>query len=97
MGGMTGELPDSDGERVERELLRNDDPLLFMDDTDGRLCQAGGGLSGSPDNCLCRLLGGLTGDVGSRVLFDRFGDFGDNERESESSYGFSRSSVGDGD
>jgi hypothetical protein len=94
---MTGELLDSDGERVERELLRKDDPLLFIEDTDGRLCQAGGGLSGSPDNCLWRLLGGLTGEVGKRVLFDLFGDFGDKERERESSYGFSRSLVGEGD
>lgn len=76
MGGILGDELDCDGERVERD----EELLVCWVETEGRLCQAGGGFSGSPDNCLCKVLVVLTGDVGDRELFDRFGDFGDVDR-----------------
>ena len=101
----------SEGERAERVWLFTDEVLLRCVETDGRRCQGGGGFSGSPDSCRWRVLTVSLGEGEPRVglvpawllarLGDRLGDFeyecGDRDRCSASSYGFSRSSVGDGD
>jgi len=70
---MTGDSPD-DNERAERVEL-----FVRVVEIDGRLCQAGGGLSGSPDSCRCNVLMS-TGEWVDRELFDRFANFGEVER-----------------
>jgi hypothetical protein len=72
----------SEGERrgrVDPVALWDDFPLLWVF-IDARRCQAGGGFSGSPDSCRCKLLTVATGEGGPDDWLCRGGDC-DRDRE----------------